>query len=457
MFEDASLSADAKVNVSLAEKHLHTDTNALDFSNDVPNPTHSYVRDHPYYRSITHLAAPIASLNQISDLQSHCSDDVRIQSQPLSAMFANMHKFDLLPNLADTQDFTHSYDLPMHSCDRSVGSMHNSIINNDITMAYSAPAVNFNNRTNGNSRSYASVAAAPPSNLSVPHKISVSNLNVADGLINYSRASFDSKKGASISKKSVSRGAPLRPPLPNYKLHSLEPVPELASDLEDSDIELVDDSVGSVDYEYLDLGPLHFKFNYNNSHVELYDFLVPSVLMLVADLVGFDYVSPRFVALQQSLEARLLALASSLHTVAVPCLVDAELNSSSVALKSHDAEHDTHMIRNIGVSTIPVSRDESCEQKSVQIIPHFIDSDEDEVQQSRERLDLLAEKPSQELTVAEDLMLFEAQELKEQQCQQQHSLRAVIDDMDDSNINEYGDLDVTAAFLAQDMMSKLHN
>ena len=455
-FEDASLSTDAKVNVSLSEKHLHTDRNALDCSNDVPNPIHSYIRNHPYYRLNCKSRAPITSLNQKFNLQSVLVDDVCIKSQPLATMFANMPKFDVVPNLADNQDFMYSYDVPMPAADRSVDSPHSSVIDNDIAMAYSAPTVNSNSRINGNTRSYAAVAAAPPSHLFVSKECHVPHLNASNGSINSSKVFFDSKKGASILKKSVSCGTARKPPLQNYKLHLLPSVPEAADeldidtvdsagDLKDSDIELVDaccaedgsdlDSsvVGSADYEYLDLAPLHFRWNYNSKSVQMCHFMIPTVLdpEMIAGLVGFGYLAPEFMALQQVLESYLGLLARTLDASdavmpalrCVDAVVDSSLQCKSVPPADVSLQQLLQLLQGVGV------------------VPDFDDY--------QKRLALLTDKPSQQLTVEEDLLLFEAQESKECESQQTHTVRAVIDDMDDANINEYGDLDVTAAFVAE--------
>ena len=422
-FEDASLSTDAKINVTLPEKHLHTDTNALDVSNDVPNPIHSYVRRHPYYRTICKTMDPTTITNQISDLQSGCLGDVSIQSQPLSAMFANMPKFDLLPNLADNQDFTHSYDLPMDSLGLSIDSQHNSIINSDTTMAYSAPAVNSNNRINGNIRSYASVAAAPRLQPSVSRGISNSNLNVSRGSTDYSIVPLDLKKSALDLKKSVSQRAPSRPPLPNYKLHSLEPVPEeaeeldSAGDLEDSDIELIngtkcdiidasDSSVAeSEDYEYLAVYPLHFHFNYNSRDVEMRDFLITATLQFVADLVGFDYLSAHFVALQQSLEPCLLALASSLNVIDVVEVSDVALDCVSGTRNSADAVPVADLMHNSESSATCPMQEQPQLQRQVEMVPDFDDSD-DELHAQDTALQRIANKPSQDCKPTSKIFLY---------------------------------------------------
>ena len=469
-FEDASLSDDAKVNILLPEKHVHTDGNALDPSNDVPDPVHSYVRTHPYYRSSCKSSAPTTFLHPIADLQPQSR--VCINSQPLATMFANMPKFDLIPNLAHSHDLMYSYDVAMPAVDRSISSTPTSVIDNDINMAYSAPAVNSISRTDRKIRSYAAVAATPSSHLLNSKQSFAPNPNVFGGSANFSNAFFDLKKSALISKKSVSRGARTKPPLQSYKMYSLPSVPESATeldmdavdaasrmvdsagDLEDSDIELLDkceiDDNNSMDCEYLDLAQLHFHLDYNSRSVQLRHFLIPTTLELIAGLAGFDYLSPGFVAVQQSLESYFSMLASSLNVVDVmmPALKSGDaVIGSDLLPKSVLPVMDDNQGRLSGPNDSP--RELTQSQQVVAVASDLVECDEVVAQQSQSQVNLLADKPSQQLTVEEDLLLFEAQESKEQLSQQCHSLGAVIDDMDDANINEYGDLDVTAAFVAE--------
>ena len=460
LFEDASLSADAKINVLLPEKHLHTDTNALDASNHVPNPFHSYVRHHPYYRTNSKSVESTAMTNQICDLQSGCLGDVSVKSQPLATMFANMPKFDLIPNLADSQDFTHSYDLPMDLSGVSIDSQHNTVINSDITMAYSAPAINSNNRVNGTIRSYASVAAAPPSQPSVSRGISILNSNVSRGSMDYSIVPLDLKKSVLDSKKSVSNGAPSKPPLLHYKSHLLEPVPELAEevdsagDLEDSDIDLITDfkcdNGNSLDFEYLDLRPLHFHFNYNSRDVEMSDFLIYATLQFVADLTGFDYVSAHFAALRQSLEPRLLSLASSLNVIEVVEVTDVELECPSDTRKSADAVIAADLLHNTVSPVTSPTQVQPQSQQQVQIVPDFDDS-ADDLPARDLALQRIANKPSQEFTIEDDRVLFEAQESQDcslSQPQSQDHFMFSVQELDEDNITRYGDLDTEPLLIA---------
>ena len=201
-YEDAPLYSDAKINLLLPEKHLRVDHNALDSMNEIPNPVHSYIRDHPYYCSGSKSNVSTTQVSHRFALPTTQLHPVCARTQPLETMFANMPKFDLLPNLADSMDRTYSYGDLMQLSGNSIGSLHTSVINNDINMAYSAPADNFISRTNGTVPTYASVAAAPPpSHLSFSNGISGMHPNVAGGSKTYSNVSFHSKKVAKDKKK----------------------------------------------------------------------------------------------------------------------------------------------------------------------------------------------------------------------------------------------------------------
>ena len=125
------------------------DHNALDSMNEIPDPVHSYIRHHPYYCSRSKSNGSTTQVSHRFALSTTQLHPVCARTQPLEMMFANMPKFDLLPNLADTVDSTYSYDTPMPQSDTSIGSSRTFVINNDINMAYSAPADNSNSRTNG--------------------------------------------------------------------------------------------------------------------------------------------------------------------------------------------------------------------------------------------------------------------------------------------------------------------
>ena len=239
------------------------------------------------------------------------------------------------------------------------------------------------------------------------------HLNVAGGSKIDSTASFQSKKVVNNSKKSVSLDAPSKPPLQNYKLHSLVPVPEpsnsvdldvadcaasdTAGDLEDSDIELLDKSdlsknnnlnslvCLSQDLEYLHLGRLHFNFKYYARPVEFGDFLVAETIELVAELVGFTTLSLEFVTLQHVLQPYLEDLALSLNRIDVVSEPECEHKNDPVTVESNG----------LGAK-----------------------------QRCLSDIDLIAAKPPQQLTVDKDRMLFESQEREERQSQQRHVLFA---------------------------------